>query len=367
MLERLRVVPWDTLGTSLGPSAAELPGALESVAAADRAEALAALDAVRALTWRDGAIFQVTEHAVPFLLELAQTPEVLVRPPILQLLAFLHGGEGPTLTAMRSGAEEGRGSPIQARLTLEGAWAEGTRAAVRRALPDYLSLLGDPDADVRIAAACLVTVFRDRDAEPEVRQALTRRFSLEGDEVVRATVLGSLNVYLPSSMLEVYELALENDPSLLVKREAAHSIAAVAREDTPRLAAATLIEAVLTASELEPLYAGVAWNRRGVVADSLWALTRMGGAARELMRYFVKILPRVGPRDALHVAEAALLIAFEGPASTRSPGELGPDQSLLLHGLADTDAIWGQELPQMLAHYGLPREQAALKGWLTRS
>jgi hypothetical protein len=367
MLERLRDVPWDTLGTALGPPAPELAGALADVAARDQQQAIAALDAVRERVWREGAVFEVTPHVVPFLVELALSRDVLVRPPILQLLAFLHGGEGPTLTAMRSGDEEGRGVNIQARLTVERAWSEATRAAARRPLADYLSLLGDDDLDVRVAAACLVTVFRDHDAEVEVRQALTRRFSLEPEEVVRATVLGSLNVYLPGSHLEVYDLALEHDPSLLVRREAAHSIAAVDREETPRLAVAVLIEAILTAAELEPLYAAVAWNRRGVVADSVWALTRLGRAGLGLMKYFAKILERVPPRDALHVAEAALLVAFEGPGSSRSLADLGPEQVQLLRALVEVDAIWGQELPRMLAHYGLPREQETLRAWLSRS
>lgn len=367
MLERLSSVPWETLGTALGPSAAELPEMLTAVASTDQAAAVAAIDGVRERVWREGAIFPVTAHVVPFLVELAREPEVNVRPPILQLLAFLFGGEGPTLTAMRSGAEEAQGANIQARLTVEAPWSVATKAAVRRSLPDYLALLSDIDPDVRIAAACLVTVFRDRDAEGDVRAGLTRRFSLELDEVVRATVIGSLNVYLPTTHLEVYDLALEHDPSLLVRREAAHSIAAVDREETPRLAAATLIEAILTAAELEPLYAGVAWNRRGIVADSLWALTRLGPAGIGLMRYFTKILPRVAPRDALHVAEAALLLAFEGPGSSRSYADLGPEQISLLNALVEVDAIWGQELPRMLAHYGLPREQATLRAWITRS
>jgi hypothetical protein len=364
MLARVDEVPWDRLSGASGAPATHLAETLAHVAAPVRDAALQALDAVRDEIWRDGAIFELTAHVVPFLVELALSPMVIVRPPILQLLAFLYGGEGPTLMELHGGAA---GAAIQSRLSVEREWVEATRAAVRRPLHDYLSLLSDEDRDVRIAAACLVTVFRDRDAEPEVRRALTRRFGEEQDEVVRATLLGSLNVYLPSSHLELYDLALENDPSLLVRREAAHSLAAVLREETPQLAAATLLEAVLRAAELGPLYAGVAWNRRGVVADSVWAVTRMGPNARNLLRYLEKLVRRVPPRDGLQVAEAALLIAFEGPASSRSLADLAPDQTALLRSLADTDGIWGQELPQMLAHYGLPRDQASLRALLSRS
>ena len=368
MLARLSEVSWGGLIGGSGAPATELPSAIEQIASPDREAAVEALDVVRGEIWRDGAIFQVTPQVVPFLVELALDPVVLVRPPILQLLAFLFAGEGPTLTALRNPeGGQGPGAAIQSKLAVEREWVDATRLAVRRPLHDYLALCADEDRDVRVAAACLVTVFRDRDAEPEVRRALPRRYSDETDEIVRATLIGCLNVYLPSTHLELYDLALENDPSLLVRREAAHSLAAVLREETPQLAAATLLEAVLRAQELDPLYAGVAWNRRGVVADSVWAVTRMGVNARALLRYLEKLVRRVPPRDGLDVAEAALLIAFEGPASSRSLADLAPDQASLLRALAETDGIWGQELPRMLAHYGLPRDQSSLRSLLGRS
>jgi hypothetical protein len=349
------------------PDIGDLEAHLARLAASERAAALAALDEVRERIWREGAIFDVTAAAVPALVERARDPACLVRPPILQLLAFLYGGEGPTLVGLRSGDGSAAGAAIQTRLGIERAWVEATRAAVRRPLFDYLALLADEDRDVRIAAACLLTVFHDPDAEPEVRRALSRRYADEPDEVVRATVLGSLNVYLPTTHLELYEQALERDVALLVRREAAHSLAAVQREEASQLVAATLLEAILRAPELAPLYEGVAWSRRGVVADSLWAITRLGAQARGLLRYLEKLMRRVAPRDALHVAEAALLIAFEGPAGARSLADLDGAQRSLLAALADTDAIWGHELPQMLAHYGLPREQEALRAYLARS
>lgn len=356
-----------TIGRVTPTPSTDLDAHLARLASTERAEALAALDEVRERVWRDGAIFDVTAGAVPALVERARDPACLVRPPILQLLAFLYGGEGPTLIGLGRGDEGSRGAAIQSRMGLERAWVEATRAAVRRPLADYLALLADEDRDVRIAAACLVTVFHDPEAEPEVRRALTRRYAEEPDEIVRATVLGSLNVYLPTTHLELYDSALENDTSLLVRREAAHSLAAVLHDEASQLVAATLLEAILRAAEVAPLYEGVAWNRRGVVADSLWAITRLGAQARGLLRYLEKLVRKVAPRDALDVAEVALLIAFEGPAGSRSLADLDPAQRTLLQAIVDTDGIWGHELPQMLAHYGLPREQEALRAYLARS
>ncbi len=320
-----------------------LPELMTRVASPDRDEALAGLDEVRELVWKDGALGESAPQAVSFLVALAAEPAVLVRPPVLQLLAMLFSADPSSPSA------------------------EPTRRAVRARLHDFLGLLGDEDRDVRVAAACLVTGFHDRDAEVDVRRALGRRFGEEGDEIVRANLIGCLNIYLPSSHLELYDQALERDPSLLVRREAAHSLAAVKREETPTLAVATLIEAMLRAGELTPLYAGVAWNRRGIVADSCWALTRLGDAARPYLRHLEKLLRRASAQDALAIGEAALLIAFAGPASSRSRDELGPEQLSLLRVLAETDAIWGQELPQMLAHYGLPRDQARLLAFVLRS
>src|SRR5687767_14742456 len=133
MLARLSEIPWDRLAGASGGPATQLPAALEQVASPDREAALEALDVVRAEIWRDGAIFEVTPRVVPFLLELALDPSVLVRPPLLQLLAFLHGAEGPTLTALRNPESgEGPGAAIQSRLAVERGWVDATRAAVRR-------------------------------------------------------------------------------------------------------------------------------------------------------------------------------------------------------------------------------------------
>jgi hypothetical protein len=342
-LARLGEVDWAALG------APELPDRLRAVASADRGDALAALEEVRARVWHEGTVYEPAAPLVPFLVELARAPEVLVRPPLLQLLAFVFTGEPPPEHAL------GR------------AWVDAARLAVRRSLHDLLALVEDPDRDVRIAAAALVTGFRDRAAEPDVRRALERRAAMEEDEVVRANLLGCLSVYLPSTHHELHDRALTGDASLLVRREAAHSLAAMLREEAPTLVAATLLEAILHAAELEPLYAGVAWNRRGVVADSCWALTRLGDGARAYLRYLEKLLGRALAQDALAIAEAALLIAFGAPAASRARGDLAPDQLALLHTLSATDAIWGQELPRMLAYYGLPREQRLLAAFAQQS
>src|SRR5262245_14637243 len=148
MLERVRDVAWDKLGCAGGGVASELPLYLEGIAAAERADALAALHEVRTRIFDAGVVFEATPHAVPFLVELALAPAVLVRPPILQLLAFLYTTEG------------------------DGSWVTAARRAVRNRLHDYIGLIADEDRDVRIAAACLCTGFRDRDAEPDVRLAL---------------------------------------------------------------------------------------------------------------------------------------------------------------------------------------------------
>ena len=78
---------------------------LAALTSTARAEALAALDEVRARVWREGAIFDVTAGAVGPLVERARDPACLVRPPILQLLAFLYGGEGPTLVGLGRGED----------------------------------------------------------------------------------------------------------------------------------------------------------------------------------------------------------------------------------------------------------------------
>jgi hypothetical protein len=67
------------------------------------------------------------------------------------------------------------------------------------------------------------------------------------------------------------------------------------------------------------------------------------------------------------IAEACLFIAFVEPHAGLSLAELAPEQVSLLRAMTLCEPIWGRELTQMLAHYGLPREQETLKAFLLQS
>jgi hypothetical protein len=92
VLERVGEVPWGDLKTHFGP-AEELPEVLRGLLDPDpeaRSEALCWLEG---LTFCLEEINEATSHVIPFLIELAASPETPDRPPLLLFLARLVGSD----------------------------------------------------------------------------------------------------------------------------------------------------------------------------------------------------------------------------------------------------------------------------------
>ena len=185
MLEGLDQVPWASLTHAYG-SASDVPGLLRDLAWGGPEQREEALDDLCQSIWHQGTVYEASAYAVPFLLELVQSPSVGERDQILALLANLAQGNS-YLEVHGPLSEEMRRQPNYAEdLAREQEGVKQARAAVEEGLPIYLSLLEAPEPEVRMAAADTLADFPERSAQiSPVLQACLER---ETDAPARASL-----------------------------------------------------------------------------------------------------------------------------------------------------------------------------------
>ncbi len=149
MLEHLDTIDWSRLSHAYG-EATNVPTMLWALASHDRDERENAFDGLFWSIHHQGTIYDSTAPAVPFLLELVASPEVLDRDHLLDLLAAIAGGVGYRQVHQVYDAPAVRASPeYQEGLAEERACQRAVRKAVWRAWPVFLALLRDDEAALR--------------------------------------------------------------------------------------------------------------------------------------------------------------------------------------------------------------------------
>ncbi|MFD1325768.1 HEAT repeat domain-containing protein, partial [Micromonospora sonneratiae] len=201
-LDKIR---WSRLRHAYG-SAAEVPDLLRGLVDPDPAVREVALDGMYGAVHHQGDVYPCTIAAIPFLLRIAQHPGSPGRAAVVQLLASIGSAEDPTeLTGHHRRANQ----------------------AVAEAYPLWVTLLEDPDPEVRAAATAVlpacpqqapatVTRLLDRlsdedEDDPTVRAAIVRVAAelarLAGDTTaVRERLTGMLSTD-PDPRLQLVALA----------------------------------------------------------------------------------------------------------------------------------------------------------------
>ncbi|WP_264933825.1 HEAT repeat domain-containing protein, partial [Streptomyces sp. A012304] len=142
-------VDWASLRHAYG-SARDVPGWLRGLASAEPAERADALDRLYDAVHDQGRVYDSTLACVPFLLALAADERVRERGGLVELLVSIGGDADTGAAAVRSGAEL------------------------------FTRLAGDPDAEVRRAAAGAAVRFLD--APARVLALLRERLAVERDD-----------------------------------------------------------------------------------------------------------------------------------------------------------------------------------------
>lgn len=347
--ENMSEILWSTLRSALGyaDDVPTLLGRLRSEAVDAQREALEAFE--RTLVSRGEAYPASAAAATELIAALEQSGiDAGVRAGIVRLLGAIATAR-PVLTD--------DGAPTE---------AAGSRAAVHEGFAVFVKLLDASEREVRIAVACLLISFdEDRAA---VEAALTERAAKEHDEVSRANLLACLHQFLPSERLALLDATLGNDQSLLCRRQAARSLAAVLGPDAPDQVVAPLLAAISEASALQKGYVELPLGGAGLVADSCWALSRLGHTrAMQQLPPLMSHMARAKPEDAMVIAESALFVAFgEEPYSADKP--LASLQGLVVMASTTCEALWsgsrGEEMELLLRQHNLPGKRDALRALL---
>jgi hypothetical protein len=149
LLAGLRRVKWRRLHHAYG-DASDVPELLEDLASRDAERRQDALLALFGNIHHQSTVYEATPHAVPFLVELAEAREVVVRVDVLNLIACIADGSGK--------------------------WAAASRRAVAELLPRIARLLHEPAHDVVFGAALVMSRFHERGPElaPALQAAVLR-------------------------------------------------------------------------------------------------------------------------------------------------------------------------------------------------
>ena len=196
MLDELDVVPWQSLRHAFG-DATDVPRLIRALASTDGAQRQTALKDLFASLLHQGAVYEATASAVPFLFELLASDATEERNWVAFLLASIAQGQG-YLKAHTNLDEERwrqalaeRGSTLEAELQREDEVVRSVQLALGRGVEQLAPFLSDGEAEVRATIARALARYPARAAEllpalevaetrervPHVRQALQQSLS----------------------------------------------------------------------------------------------------------------------------------------------------------------------------------------------
>ncbi|MEV0964691.1 HEAT repeat domain-containing protein [Streptomyces sp. NPDC049910] len=168
-------VDWASMGHAYGP-ADDVPGLLRGLASTDPAERETALDGMYTAVHHQGDVYDSTLACIPFLLELAASPEVQDRGAIVELLTSIGGID----------LDDDELDPEDEEFEDAANYAMAA-AAVASGADVFVGLLDDPDAGVRLAAPCALAMLHGDPAR--VLALLRERLEGEQDTEVRLALV----------------------------------------------------------------------------------------------------------------------------------------------------------------------------------
>ncbi|TDB76129.1 HEAT repeat domain-containing protein [Actinomadura sp. KC216] len=391
-------VDWANLEHAYGP-ADDVPDLLRALASESASERGKAMHALYGNIFHQGSRYEATAHAVPFLAALADDPRVRDRAGIVLLLSAIAVGydesylpRGVEIAEWRAGIErmraadpdeelhrmeewvaaadeEGERSVRETRLavfdleeSLRHAEAElGAYDAVRATVPTLRGLLGDPDPEIRAAAAYALGWFPEEAAGtlPALRPLLAPGAAAEvaANAIVSAGLLGGHDL-VPS--LRTF---LTGEDALL--RHAA-AIALARLDDTGPDVLDTLEAAATQPPEhTAPGVHHLDGNMRGYATMTLAEVEE--GAHPRLLGAMLKGLALSSGPEAFPTVDAVLRHVFGQPGDAPRPPfeELTEPQQRTVRTLAemgDDTWRWGN-FTLMLSAWGLPSRQADCRAY----
>ena len=345
MWEWLRSVEWGEAVHARG-NADEVPAWLEALAGDDEDARTRVQHTLWNTLWEQGAVFDATALAVPFLVELLDEGPKEGRAWLLYYLSELAVG-----------------TPFSAPgVELAG----GVRERVVERLAEYLIYLDDEDAEVRMNAAHLLGVCGD---PLQVHGWLDSVRARDEDERVRATALMAMCRLEEGWPVDrgVFESSFHEDSSALVRWCAVREWVRMDAALTPGGVSDVLASALFAPAAIERAWEETPCARGQVVAESAVALARLGAdRAAGYVEELVVAMSVAEPIGAIDIAESLVLIAFEGRPPLEPFDQMTSTQRGVLEALAACDRPWtfNGNMAEMLRFYHLPARRAALRAFM---
>ena len=401
-------VPWRDLHHAYGP-ASDVPNLLRMLTANDEEVRHSALEDLGGSLCHQGDVYEATAYAVPFLLQLLESPSI---PGKYDLLAFLEAiaNGGPWLTADHDWMEEvltREGRDFQTEIEQAQGYVQAARAAVRDGLDTYLECLQDSSAFVRERAFALLCALPE--CGPVLFSEVLPKLEKEPDPATQAQMVHHLGYLLatppasadPAPGMELLSRLLNTTGDRRVRFAAAVALVSLEGDGAPSKAAAVLEEAVLQPAGLRrgssSRGAEPAYLVELTVEGACQALSRLSVARR--IPLLVDLLERIEvPAHAHQVAVILLDSALLGRGRSlflggtpevqddviyyarvhpttdgtgneriypqagqpRNPASLSPQAKEALRAVLRCRPVW-QIRSNLLELYGLPRSRTRLR------
>ncbi|MGB1288560.1 MAG: HEAT repeat domain-containing protein [Aggregatilineales bacterium] len=366
MLENLDKVNWSELEHAYG-SAEDVPDLIRGLLSDDEAYREQVWGTLYGNIWHQGTVYEATAYAVPFLIELLESPDFPDKVAMLNYLSTLaQGNSYHDVHQHLSFFQEEDTSEMNALIAQELQWVKDAREGVYQHYLLYAKLLHDDDRHVRLEAVSLIGVF---DEHPDTLLPILRRhLASETDIYVRTKIMIALGRILSAhedSSAAIVEPYLASENPMIMRFMAAQVTVWIKGEDTPSSVIDILKEAVTQLDVLEDAYEQMDADRDDVLGALSATMTFLKLEDTEkIVAYLIQSLDNLPFFRGMAVSDALLSLLFEGkkvPDGTKG-SELTVFQRELLRAISDNvlqTEIEGQvsingNASNLLRAYGLP-------------
>lgn len=379
MLEGLASVRWHELSHAFG-EADDVPGLIKAVASPDKATRDRAWHALYGNLWHQGTIYGATPHAVPFFIELAETPSLPDRQRVLGYLVSLATGSSyrDVHQHLQLFAEDRTKAEFQRERGKELGWVHATREAVGCGRRLYGRLLGDESTPVRTTAAHLLSLFPEH-ADEHVLWLQEQVARGERDEKARTwcvVAVGRLGASEPRAAAAWLQQAFETDASEGVRVAAALGLAWSKGRDLPDGAYDLIRRNARKPGPAAELFEHLPWDEGNEVMQLYCsdAIGRLRDPTDQSLTSLVEAMNDVAEYQAIEIVRSLLDRVFDGKPMppTTTAVQLTSDQRTVLEAISTSEKIWFDLTGKVLAsaaigimqEFGLPTNVVRLKAFL---
>lgn len=354
MFDTLKTIDWSQVGSCYGRSG-EIPAAIQGLTSDDAITREQALGTLWTNLEHQGSVYEASALAAPFLLEIVAHPQAQDKRQVVNLLACL-GSKGAYL---RPGFQTLEMRLLSQRLQEEPPlhpealddyrrWVEQTHQAVRKGLPLFLPLLADPDPEMRMEIAFLLSAFKQDRAW--LSPSVIRQLQEETNEYVQCCLLlclGELLLSTPEALAILMPYLVEGETELL-QFTAAMALCTLLEEKTPEEAVQCLFRVLVDPLPLQPPYEQIPreWGSCWVHMRALYYLDLLTASSHQtrILERLVEVLPMLDNRIDQDCADLLLRVAFFEKGFRlqlhMTLGDLDPLQQQILRRIAGTETLW---------------------------